>query len=402
MANTLLTPTKIVRKALAVLHNNLVFSKNVNRQYDSEFAKTGAKIGSNLTIRLPVLVPLRTTAAMDVSDVTEKSIVLTVAKRLGFDLNFTSEELTMTIDDFSERYLAPNIAKLASQLDYEGLTLYNDVANQVGTAGTDPATALVALQAGAKLSDNAAPDDRERRIMLNPAANATMVDGLKGLFQSGSKIGEQYEKGMMGNGVLGFDWYATQNINRHTTGAFAGTVLVNDTVADGDSVISMDAFTDAAPTLKKGDVFTIANVLGVNPETKKSTGVVQQFVVTADKTGTGNAAADIAVSPSFITTGPYQTINALPADNAAVTFAGSASTAYAINMAYHKNAFTLVTADLEMPQGVHFAARENYEGISMRIVRNFDIVNDRFPCRVDVLYGWKTLRPELACRIIGK
>lgn len=400
MANTLLTPTKITREALRILHNNLVFTRNVNRQYDDQFAQSGAKIGTTLKVRKPNQFTIRTGAVMNAQDVTEESLDLVVSTQKGVDINFSSQELTLNIDDFSNRYLVPAMARLASEIDYEGLTLYQNIFNQVGTPGTTPATSLIVLQTGQKMDDFAAPDDMQRFLTVNPAAQASIVDALKGLFQQSSAIAEQYRRGKMGT-ALGFDWGMSQNINRHTTGGFAGTVLVNDTVASGDTTISMDAFTDAAPTVKKGDIFTLAGVNAVNPETKKSTGVLQQFVVTADKTGASNAIADIAISPAITTSGPKQTVTALPSDNAAVTFVGTAATAYPINMAYHRDAFALVTADLEMPKGVDFAAREVYEGISMRIVRQFDITNDKFPCRIDVLYGWTTLRPEFACRLIG-
>lgn len=400
MANTILTPTAVTREALRVLHNNLVFCKNVNRQYDSSFGQTGAKIGDTLKIRKPNRFTVRTGAVMDTQDISEESVSLVVATQKGVDVNFTSKELTLDLDDFSKRILNPAMARLASEIDFDGMTEYQSVFNQVGTPGTTPATALIALQSGEKMSDFAAPRDDQRYLTVNPAAEASMVDALKGLFQQSNAIAEQYKMGRMGR-ALGFEWSMSQNINRHTTGAFAGTVLVNDTVVSGDAVISMDAFTDAAPTVKKGDVFTLAGVNSVNPETKKDTGKLQQFVVTADKTGATNLINDIAISPSIITSGAKQTVTALPANNAAVTFAGTASTAYPINMAYHKDAFTFVTADLEMPQDAHFAARQTMDGISMRIWRASDIVNDKFPTRIDVLFGWKTVREELACRLIG-
>jgi len=401
MANTVLTVDKITREALRLLHNNLAFSRGVNKQYDDQFAKDGGKIGDTLRIRMPNRYTVRTGAVLDVQDTTETKVDLQVATQKGVDVNFSSKELTLDMDDFSSRILKPAMARLASTVDYDGLTeIYQNTYNQVGTAGTTPTTALVHLQAGQKLDEFATPRDGMRYMCLNPAAQALTVDGLKGLFQQSSAISDQYRKGMMGT-ALGFDFAMDQNINSHTTGAFAGTVLVNDTVVSGDAVISMDAFTDSAPTLKKGDVFTIANVLAVNPETGQSTGSVQQFVVTADITGASNAIANVAISPSIISSGATKTVNSLPADNAAVTFVGTASTAYPINIAHHRDAIVLATADLEMPTGVDFARREVYDGISLRIVRQYDIVNDKFPCRIDVLYGWKTVRPEFACRVLG-
>jgi len=402
MSNVNLTSTVILRKALDILHNKLTFTKSMNRQYDDQFAKSGAKIGDTLKIRNPVRVNVREGVTMDVQDATETSQDLVVSTRRGVDLSFTSTDLTMDIDDFSERYLVPSMAKLASKIDFLNLSEYKNIYSQVGTPGTSPASALVYLQAAQKMNEMAAPDDERRYACISPRAQSSTVNALTSFFNPMKEISSQFRKGAMGS-AFGFDFGMTQNINKHTTGAFAGTTLVDEGsgVTEGDAVLTIDAFTDSAPTVKQGDVFTVVGVNAVNPETGEDTGALQQFVVTADVTGSSNEAT-VAVSPAFkaSTTDPYQTITALPADGAAVTFAGTAETAYGINMAHHKDAFTFVTADLEMPQGVHFAARENHEGISMRIVKDYDIRNDAFLCRLDVHFGTKTVRPELACRII--
>jgi hypothetical protein len=211
---------------------------------------------------------------------------------------------------------------------------------------------------------------------------------------------------MMGMDTLGFkEIYMDQNINTHTTGDQGADLLgaVNDTVIEGDSTISIDGMTSIGTviTVKKGDIFTIAGVYAVNPQSRSSTGSLQQFVVTADNSGTSSAVTDVAVSPAFKAAGSFQTIDALPLEDAVVTFYGATSSQSPQNIAYHPDAFTLGTADLLMPKGVDFASRQVHEGISMRIVRDYDINNDALPCRIDVLYGWKTLYPELACRIWG-
>ena len=402
MANDILTPTAVTREALRILHNNLEFTKGVDRQYDDSFAKSGAKIGDSLKIRLPNKFNVRTGKTLDAQDTNETSTTLQVATQKGVDVNFSSAELTLDLDDFSDRILKPAMAKLASVIDFAGLTeAYQNTYNQVGTPGTAPATALVHLQAGVKMDNYATPRDDQRYMCLNPEAQAATVNGLTGLFNSTNEISEQYKKGMMGKS-LGFQFGMDQNINVHTTGEFAGTTLVDDTVVEGDAVITVDAFTNAGPDVKKGDVFTIAGVNAVNPETGQDTGQLAQFVVTADTTGASNE-IDIPVSPAFIasSTNPYRTITELPSDGDAVTFVGTAETAYPINMAHHKEAITLATADLIMPGGVDFAAREVQDGISLRIVRQYDINNDNLPCRIDVLYGWKMLRPEMACRVTG-
>tara|TARA_Y100000310_G_scaffold345755_1_gene469319 strand:- start:7134 stop:8339 length:1206 start_codon:yes stop_codon:yes gene_type:complete len=401
VANTILTPTAVTREALRILHNNLVFVKTINRQYDSSFAVQGAKIGSSLKIRKPNQFTVRSGSTIDTQDVAEASETLTVGTQRGIDVNFTSAELTLDLDDFSDRILKPAMSRLASEIDVLAWAMYKDIYNQVGTAATTPATALAVLQCGSRMDDFAAPRDEQRYLTVNPIAQATLVDALKGLFQQSSSIAEQYRRGQMGT-ALGFDWSMSQNVPIHTAGAFGdNTALVNDTVASGDATIDTDDWSVSAPTVKQGDVFTIANVNSVNPETKQDTGNLAQFVVTADGTGSGNDLTGIAVSPSFTTSGTGQTITALPANNAAITFVGVSSSSNPINMGYHKDAFAIAFADLEMPSGVDFAAREVMDGISMRIVRQYDITNDKFPTRMDVYFGQKTIRPELACRLIG-
>jgi hypothetical protein len=393
----------ITRKALEILENNLVITRNVNRQYDDSFAVSGAKIGSTLRIRLPDRALVTDGAALQVQDDAEQSTTLTVSTQKHIGVNFTTAELTLQLDDFAERVLKPRISQLASSIDADVANAYKAIFNTVGTPGTAPATALVLLQAQQKLNESAA-GMAPRYATVNPAANAGLVNGLSGFFNPTDTISKQFKNGMMGTGVLGFDEInMSQSIKVHTTGSRAGTILVNGAVStQGQSTISIDGLTGATDTVTVGDVFTIANVFAVNPQTRESTGSLQQFVVTAAQTGVSNALANMAISPPIYTsTSALATVNSFPADNAAVTFVGTASTAYPQNMIYHKDAITFATADLVMPQGVDMAARANHNGISMRVVRAYDINNDRMPCRIDVLYGFSTIRPQMACRLWG-
>jgi hypothetical protein len=262
---------------------------------------------------------------------------------------------------------------------------------------------LVLLQAQQKLNESAA-GMAPRYATVNPAANAGLVNGLSGFFNPTDTISKQFKNGMMGTGVLGFDEInMSQSIKVHTTGSRAGTILVNGAVStQGQSTISIDGLTGATDTVTAGDVFTIASVFAVNPQTRESTGSLQQFVVTAAQTGVSNALANMAISPPIYTsTSALATVNSFPADNAAVTFVGTASTAYPQNLIYHKDAITFATADLVLPTGVDMAARAVHNGISLRIIRDYDINNDRMPCRIDVLYGFSTIRPPMACRLWG-
>ena len=404
MSNSLLTIDMITRKSLEILENNLVLTRNVNRAYDDSFAVEGAKIGSTLRIRLPDRALVTDGAALQVQDDNEQYTTLAVSNQKHIGVNFTSAELTMQLDDFAERVLKPRVSQLASTIDADVANAYKGIYASVGTPGTTPATSLVLLQAQQKLNEYATPMN-ERFATVNPAANAGLVEGMKGFFNPTNTISRQFATGMMGTGVLGYDEVnMSQSILNHTTGtrSTADTILVNGAVStQGQATISIDGGTGSA-TVVVGDVFTNANVYAVNPQTRQSTGSLQQFVVTAANTASGGAWTSIAVQPPMYTaTNALATIDAFPADNAAVTFIGAASTGYAQNLVYNKNAITFATADLLLPQGVDMASRQVHNGISLRIVRQYDINNDRLPCRIDVLYGYSTIRPQMAARIWG-
>jgi hypothetical protein len=372
MGNSLLTIDMITRKALEILENNLVITRNVNRQYDDSFAVEGAKIGSTLRIRLPDRALVTDGAALQVQDDNEQYTTLTVSSQKHIGVNFTSAELTMQLDDFAERVLKPRISQLAASVDNDVANAYKGIYQSVGTPGTTPSTSLVLLQANQKLNEMASPM-QNRYATVNPAANAGLVEGMKGLFNPVSTISKQFKNGLMGEGILGFDEMSmSQSIVQHTTGSRSATdtILVNGAVStQGQSTISLDGGTGSA-TFNVGDVFTIANVYSVNPQTRQSTGSLQQFVVTATATASSGAWTNIAISPAIYTpSNALATVDSFPADNAAVTVLGSASTTYPQNLAYHKDAITFATADLLLPQGVDMASRQVHNGISLLIVR---------------------------------
>jgi hypothetical protein len=400
MANTLLTISMITNEALRVLVNSLTFTKRVNRQYDSRFGVEGAKIGTTLNVRKPPRYVGRTGQAISIEDATETQVPVALTTQFGVDMSFSSADLALSIDDFSGRFIKPAIATVANKIDFDGMQLYKTVSNSVGTPGTVPNAFLTYLQAGVLLDNNATPMDGERSIVINPLMQATIVDALKGLFQSSNQIKQQYEKGEMGTSA-GFNWYMDQNTAVHTVGPLGGTPLVNGAAQTGSSLVTDGWNALAAARLKQGDVFTIANVFGVNPQNRQSTGALQQFVVTADVSSDGSGNATIPIFPSITLTGAFQTVNALPADNAALTIVGAAAANTPQGMAFHKDAFTLACADLPLPRGVDMAARvsDQQTGLSIRMIRDYNISTDQFPCRLDILYGWKELYPQLACRI---
>jgi hypothetical protein len=389
----------ITRKALEILENNLVLTRNVNRQYDDSFAVEGAKIGSTLRIRLPDRALVTDGAALQVQDDNEQFTTLSVNNQKHIGVNFTSAELTMQLDDFAERVLKPRISQLASSIDADVANAYRTIGNSVGTPGTTPSTSLVLLQAQQKLNENAAVMS-PRYATVNPAANAGLVEGMKGLFNPTDTVSRQFKNGMMGAGVLGFDEVnMSQSIKQHTTGTRAATGNTTGAAVTSEGSSTLTLTVGSGELLAVGDVFTIADCYAVNPQTRESTGSLFQFVVLASSTST--TTATVTVAPMYSANSALATMLTLPATSKAVVFIGTASTQYPQNLIYHKDAITFATADLLLPQGVDMASRAVHNGISLRVVRQYDINNDRMPCRIDVLYGYSTIRPQMACRMWG-
>ncbi len=401
MSNSLLTIDMITRKALEILENNLVITRNVNRQYDNSFANQGAKIGTTLRIRLPDRALVTDGAALQVQDDNEQFTTLTVSSQKHIGVNFTTAEMTMQLDDFADRVLKPRISQLAASIDADVANCFNGIYQSVGTPGTTPSTSFALLQAQQRLNESAAGMN-PRYLTVNPAANAGLIEGMKGLFNPVSTISAQFKNGMFGEGILGFDELAmSQSIKQFTTGTRTGAHSVTSTVTtQGATTINITG--TGTQTLKKGDVFTIGSVFAVNPQTRESTGSLQQFVVTADVTASGGAYTNVPISPAIYTpVSALATVDSFPQSSATVTFLGAASSQFPQNLAYHKDAIAFATADLLMPQGVDMASRQVHNGISLRVVRQYDINNDRMPCRIDVLYGYSVIRPQMAVRLWG-
>lgn len=392
----------VTNEALRVLHGNLAFVKNVNRDYDDQFARDGAKIGDVLRIRKPPKYSVRTGRAMQVQNSTEQYVNLPVSNQKGVDMEWTSAEFTMSVDNFSDRFLKPSMSVLASTIDYDALSMTLDVAQSVGTPGTTPATYQVWGDANALLDDSLAPRDGNRTAVLSPAAMARTVDGLKGLFQAGDAIADQYRSGVMSR-AIDLKWAIDQNVRNVTMGTRSGTTLVTGNPATGSATVNVDGLGGATDTVKEGEVITIASVYAVNAETKQTLTYLRQFVVTADAVAVGSE-IPLLIDPPFYgpTSGALQNIDALPIDGAEVTFYGTTSTkVYPQNLIFHKDAFTFATADLKMPKAAEMASRKVLDGISMRIWMGADITNDTFPTRSDVLYGYVATYPELAARVWG-
>jgi hypothetical protein len=386
MPNTILTPTAVTREALRILHQKLNFVGNIVREYDSSFAQSGAKIGDSLKIHLPNQYTVTTGATLTTQDTTESSTTLQVATQKHVGMTFSSAELTLSLDDFSKRIIEPAMTVLAANVEADALAMYKDIYQSVWNGGS-AATYNKALDARILLQRSLAPVN-DRTALMDPVAMADLVKDTKTLFQDATSLSKQYKEGYMGR-AAGFDWSENTLLPAHTRGGSNGAYLTNGVGQSGATLVVDTGATAPAA----GDVITIAGVFSVHPETKVSTGVLQQFVI-----GSGATTTSFPISPAIVATGATQNVSNTAADNSAITFLGTASTAVQTSLMFQKEAFAFATADLLMPKGVDFAAREVMDGISLRVVRQYAISSDTFPCRVDILYGYKTIRPQLAVR----
>jgi hypothetical protein len=404
MSNNLLTISKITNEALMVLENELTFTSEVDRNYDDQFAVVGAKIGQTVNVRRPGRFIGTTGPALNVEDFNETSVPVTLSTQFHVDTQFTTQDLALSLDMFSDRVLKPAIAAIANKVDRDGLSMAAlNTANIVGTAGTPPTGLITYLTAGAYLDAEGAPRDGRRSCIVEPFTGATIVDSLKGLFVPNDKIGMQYSKGMMGRDSAGMNWKMDQNVVSQTFGSYAGTATINTSTDTG--ILTSGWAQTSTLTLSKtgtftpnvGDTFTIAGVYAVNPQNRQPYGSnkLRNFVVSAIS---GNS---VTVSPAVISAGQFQNVSISSPGASAVTPFNQTGVVSPQNILMHRNAFTVAMADLELPEGVHFAGRaaDKDLGLSIRVVRQYTINNDSIPTRLDVLYGWAPLYPELACRV---
>ena len=416
MSNNMLTISKITNEALMVLENELTFTSEVDRNYDDQFAVVGAKIGNTVNVRRPGRFIGTTGPALNVEDFNETSVPVTLSTQFHVDTQFTTQDLSLTIDMFSDRVLKPAVAAIANKIDRDGLSMATlNTANIVGTPGTPPTGLITYLTAGAYLDAEGAPRDGRRSCIVEPFTSATIVDSLKGLFVPQEAIGEQYRKGLMGRDSAGMNWKMDQNVVSQQFGNFSTTTVtgsVNTATATGflttgwasSSTITLTAANTGTINLNAGDTFQIAGVYATNPQNRQAYGSnkLRNFVVKSAVSVASGSSVSVTVSPAIITGGQFQNVS-IPSTSsaAAVTFTNSTGTVSPQNIIMHRNAFTLAVADLELPEGVHFAGRASDKeiGLSIRVVRQYTINNDSIPTRLDVLYGWAPLYPELACRV---
>lgn len=416
--NNLLTISMITNEALRILQNSLVFTRAISRQYDNKFAIEGAKIGTTINLRKPPRYVGRTGPALQIESSVETYVPLTLDTQFGVDMAFTTQDLTLNISDFSDRFIKPAVAAIANKIDYDGLQQFYNVFNLVGTPGqlTDGATTQAEsissiLAARARLNQMAAPVDEQRSIVVDPAIEVGIVGGLTNLFNPQGTISSIFSKGALGDNTLGFNFAMDQNVGNYTAGTFVvGTSTMAVAAQAGGSVqnnaqtaFTLSATITSAKTVTKGTVFTIPGVYAVNPQNRQSTGALANFTVLETVTGTGSA-QNVSIFPVPVFSGQFQNVTSstgtIPSANATV-ISGSDGASYAQALAFHRDAFALGTADLILPQGVDMAGRSSADGLSIRLVRQYDINSDQLPCRLDVLYGWSTIYPELAVRVTG-
>lgn len=401
MSNTLLTLGDITREALRVLSNNTVLTSKVNRSYDDRFAVTGAKIGMTTNARKPVRYVYASGQGLILQDVQETYVPITLTTQYQRAVAFSTADLALSLDDFSDRIIRPAIVSLANQVDGDGFQLYKQIYNNVGTPGTTPSTLDTYLDAKVKLDNNACPRDGDRYLILNPRMEATIVSALKGLFNPQSQLSEQYRMGEMGSQTAGFDWFMDQNVAVHTIGTYTGAPTVRVASVDGATTLATQGWTASTDTVKAGDCFTIDSVYAVNPQSRQSTGELQQFVVLTNATADGSGYITLNISPTIQSTGANQNVDSLPAASAAITWFGASAKSTPQGLAFHKDALCFANADLPMPRDQVQAERvaDKQTGLSIRLVTAYDINLDREPSRLDLLGGWAALRPELACRV---
>jgi P22 coat protein - gene protein 5 len=394
LSSNLLTINMITNEAVRLFTQTNAFLRTVDRQYDDQFARTGAKIGNTLRVRLPNDYVVNTGPAITPQGTNEQNTTLTVATQANVPVEFGTAVRTMSLDDYSERILAPAVNRLTAYVANDLMNVAAASCNiapnfSSGTTLTNP-NATTWLQAGAVLDQQLAPK-MDRKIIMDPLTQARTVGSLAGLFNPQRKISDQYETGMITTDTLGFDWMSDQTTAVHTVGTFsAGTV--NGAGQTGNTLV-VNAITG---TLNQGDIITIAGVYAINRLTGASQGVLRQFVVTAN---VNSGATSIPIYPSIVPApAAFNTVSASPANSAAISLVMAASQQYRQNLAYYPEAFTLATADLEMPtSGVVEAARAEFDGVAMRMITAYDVMSDNLITRLDILYGYAAIRPEWAC-----
>jgi len=399
MANALITPLWVTKEVARILVNNLKFAANVNRSYDDQYVHDGAKVGYTVNARLPQRFLTTKGQALQVQGIQDTVVPITLTDQANVGMSFSTASLTMEVDDYRSRYIKPGAEQLANTVDFDGLQRCSkEVANEVGTLGTAPSTQQTVnqlyLNAGVALTQLACPQD-SRCLVVSPAQMANLVGLNLNLFNPANQISDSFRKGQFAANVLGFEeMYQDQNTWRRTAGTYTAAGTVSGAGQTG-STLTITGFTG---NLAAGDILRLQNVNWVNPQNYSDTGIAAGFTLLAPIT---TGATSVTITPPIVASGPLQNVTASPANGATITVDATTGVTGDIGLGFHADAFALVMADLDMPQGVWAAERVRSKelGISIRFVKAYDIFSDQSPARMDILYGWKTIRQELAVRI---
>lgn len=420
MANLILTNYEISFKNLMVLENAISFTKKVIRRYDDKFGRSGAKIGYILNVRKPARSVSTAGQGIQLQDYIERSVPLTLNKQYQQAAAFTSSDMALSLDDFTNRVTKPKIVQLANDIDYDGLQQFLNVPAEVGTPGTVPNTPDTYLNALQVLADEGFPVDDEEglSVHISPRMQRAIFPALQGLVATGAGTStfaflrnlakgeggeEDYFKGLVAKG-LGFDWFMTQNAPTFTTGTQGGTPTVNGANQTGSSIASQ-AWSNNTNVLNAGDIVFFAGVHRINPLTRQSTGDLRPFVITASVSSNGSGQANLPIAcvdgDGITLAGPYQTVDVSPANSASITVSGASAVQSYRGVAFHPEAFCFGCADLEMYENQHMMemAADKELGLAIRMWAQPDINTDRLLMRLDVLGGWLTMYPQAACRI---
>ena len=401
--NLLLTSQVITNELLRRFKNNLGFSGSVAHTWDDKFAVDGAKIGDTLRLRDPVMLVAAPGPVMTPQNITETQKTLTLNNQQVVGFAFTSKDLTLSIDNFSARYLESASVALSNAVDVAGLTMADQiVGNTVGTVGTPIATSAPFWAAGEMLDTNSAPMDGKRTMCIPPKIQTAALTTFQGLFQSSNQVKAQYEKGRMGT-MGGFEWVMDQNCRSHTNGPLGGAPQVTVANQVGSTLLTSGWSAAAALRLNAGDTFTLPNVFRTNRVSGDIKTDLMQFAVTGPVSSDATGAAAIPIYPPIITTMPGQTVSNSPAAGAPLTIvSGTTGQLAQTGIAFHQDAFVLGMAPLEVPKNIQFGSNQQDPdtGCAIRMVSQYDIINDLFVTRCDVLFGWTAQRPEWACKVV--
>ncbi len=403
MANAVLTTSVIAKEALAILDNNLVMAKQVNRGYESEYTSArGYEVGDTITIRRPTDFTVRDGATSTNQDVVEGSTTLVINKQKGVDFGFTSLELSLNIKELSDRVIKPAMVQLANQIDADLMALYKFVPNWVGTAG-QTINSFTDFALGPQILDQYAVPLTDRAATLSPVDHWGLLGSQTALYMQDVAKGA-YRQGSLGM-IGGGDTYMSQNVPAHTVGSDVTTVTFNSSITTSTTTYAsvkttmQQTATIAGGTVNPGDVFTTLHVNAVNPVTKADLGILKQFTVIS------YAANSLVFYPAMIFSGPFQNCvmatGTTDINGDAIVFVGTASTAYRQNMVFQRDAFALAMVPMVAPPGAVDVARESYKGTSVRVIPTYDGTNDVSNFRLDVLYGVKAVDPRKATRLSG-